>query len=179
MRTFAVDKRTVVCFSVYFIAIVEIALILPCQIKGYVRLRSQSTALNEKISHFNRDVESEGAFLEEKENAGVDIFNIEAKMITSQDISTVSAYISKKAKENNVNISQIIPAALQEYKKTSEGTFSYLPLRIDARAGFHSLAQFLNVLEVGEYFLHTKKLAIQGDKPYHQVDFVIDILVKE
>ena len=84
----------------------------------------------------------------------------------------LSDYISKRAKENNVEILEFITKEPQFYKELSEGKFFYRPLQIGAKAKFHDLALFLNSQERGSYFLETREVRIKKiGSPYH--DFVL------
>lgn len=179
MQKLKLDKKTCFYLSFYVILAVEAIFIIPYQTKKLINLRFDTAALKKNIAQFNQDINSKEDFIEEKEIIKKHVLSLERKIITFQDISTVSAYISNKAKENAVDIKEISPDKLQSYKTTPEGKFSYLPIKIEAKASFHNLAQFFNALERGGYFLETKELAIKGQPPYYTVSMVVCALLKE
>jgi len=180
MQKFKVDKKTIFYFSFYIILILDLTILLPQQARGFIRLHSKIKTLKKNINQFNQDANFEDKLREERDTIkNFDIPSLEGKIITSQDIFTVSAYISNKAKENTVDIVEIFPRKPEAYKTTSEGEFFYLPIEVEAKAGFHNLAQFINTLEEGYYFLETKELRLKESSPYHEVSLVIVALLRE
>lgn len=179
MQKLKLDKKTFSCLILYAIFIVDLVFILPSQAKNFIDLHSKVRKLKKKIALYKTDISSQDKFIDEKDRIEIDILDLEGKIMAAQDISTVSTYISNKAKENAVEILEIIFSKPKEYKTSTEGKFSYLPIKIKARAGFHSLAQFFNALERGYYFLETEDLSIEEKSPYHALSFVVNALLKE
>ena len=179
MQSLQIDKKTAIILSFYIFFIVDVLFILPGQVKTFVRLLSTIREIKTNITLYEEGDSKQGTIFDEKEKIKLDIIAMEGNIVTMQDISTVSAYISEKAKVNNVEILGISPSKPQNPKTTPIGKVSYLPITIEARAGFHSLARFLNTIEGGYYFLEPEEVLIQEDNPYHTVRLVLMALLKE
>lgn len=179
MQKFKVDKKTLIRSAFYVVLVLEIIFFLPLQVKYLFNLRSKVKDLRTKVTQCREDINCQSKFTDQQERIKIETLNLETKIITTQDIFTVSAYIADKAKENSVEILQLLPQKPEAFKTIPEGKFSYLPLKIEAKGGFHNIAKFLNVVSRGYYFLETRELKIREDKPYHSVSFILVALLKE
>lgn len=179
MQNRKLDKKEVFYFFFYFILIFNLFFILPYGVKKTLDLNSKINNLKSSIFQFNQDIDFKDRFIAERERIRENILNLKSKIISSQDISTISAYLSLKAKENAVDIQEILPREIQPYKTTSEGNFFYLPLKIEAKARFHNLAHFFNALEKGHYLLEIKELIIKEASFYHKVSIVVCALLQK
>lgn len=181
------DKKTIFYFSFYLFLIVDLAILLPVQVAKGIGLGRETGRLKKNVIQFEQDKKAELCFNQQKERLSGEILGLEAKIITAQDVSALSAYVSDKAKEYSVEIVEIAakkaaPAGGRKSSgksKSSKEAYSRLPLTIDGEAGFHNCAQFLNVLEKGDYFLECKQLVIKEGFPYHSVRLVLDTVLKE
>ncbi len=179
MQKFEVDKKTVVLLAFYVFLVIDLVIIVPLQIKKLTSLHSQFLRMQRRIRQYEEDKHLKDTFAARKEKIIFSIEQLKNKIVDSSDIITLSTYISTKAKENAVELEEILPDRMEPYKTTSEGKFYYLPLRIKAKAGFHNLAQFINVLEEGFYFLEVRELEVKENTPYHKVKLVVVAIVKE
>lgn len=179
MQKIKLDKKIIIYSSFYLLALIEVGLILPIQTKKFFQLNSQTAQLRKKISSYKQDINTEDRFVNDREQAKLTIGDLETQFVTSQDVSSITSYISTKAKENAVEILEIMPSQPQHYKTIPQGKFSYLPIKIEAKASFHDLAVFLNILSSGSWFLETKELIMKEDKPSCKVNFVVVVLLRE
>lgn len=181
MQKFRLDKKTIIYSIFYAVLIIDFLLVLPYQAKKLVGFRSKVGSLRRSIDEFNRDAGSKDKFITEQEEIGIELMNLEEKIIDSQDRSTLLAYISNNAKKNAVDILEITSGEAQQETKDDSGTaeFIHLPIKIEAKADFHSLAQFLNSLERGSYFLEVKGLTVRGNAPYHRVEIMVNALLRQ
>ncbi len=182
------DKKTIFYFSFYLFLIVDLMVLLPVQVVKTIGLGRETGRLKKDVIQFEEDKKAELRFNQQKEQLAGEILSLEGKIITAQDVSALSAYVSDKAKEYSVEIVEIAAKKAAPAKgrrsssaqsKGSGETYSRLPLTIDGEAGFHNCAQFLNVLEKGDYFLECKQLIIREGFPYHSVRLVLDTILKE
>jgi len=179
MQNVKLDKKAIVAMVIYGVCIVEILFVIPVQIKNFSSLHHKLSVLKKKVVQAKKDLSSKDEFANNKEKIKLDIVNLESSLATSQDISSVLAFISRKAKENAVDILEVAQASAKPYKKIAGTQIYSLPITVRAKAGFHNLCQFLNVLQSGFYFIKIDSLFIKGNSPYHKVRFVATILFKE
>jgi len=179
MQNIKLNKKEIIALAIYVFCIIEIVFIFPIQIKKFTSLHSKVKDLSEKLKEAKRDLDSKDAFINAKEKLKLDIVNLDSKIITSADISSVSAFISRKAKENSVELSEIIQSPPKFYKKTEKAKFFYLPIKVKAKGYFHNICHLLNELGEGYYFLETKELTIKSNTPYHDIVFEVVTLLKE
>ena len=179
MRQFRIEKKLILYIAFYLVFIIDLALVLPYQVKKVLSVHSENKTLGKKINQFKREDNLQAKFIDEQETVEVEMINLASQILAPDDISAISAYISDKAKTNAVELLEISPGEMQEHETNSEGKFSYLPLNIRVNSGFHNLAQFVNSLERGKYFLKIEKLRIREETPYHKVEISVNALVKE
>ncbi len=179
MQDIKLDRKSVVSLIIYGFCLTEMFLVIPVQVKNFSSLHHKINALKKKVSEAKKDLSSRNEFANDKEKIKLDIADLESSLATSQDISSVLAFISRKAKENAVDILEVTQSSPKLYKKISSMRIYSLPITVKAKAGFHNLSQYLNALQSGFYLLEINGLSIESDSPYHKVKFVVMALFKE
>jgi len=179
MQGFKLDRKTIFYCVCYAVVIVNLSLIIPFQLKKLFDIHSQTGDLKKKVGQFKVDLASQDILLAEKNQIKyVKIPEIKSQIIGSQDIFVVSAYISGKAKDNKIDVVEIVPQNAQDYKTISEGAYFLRPIKIRANAKFHDLVSFLNDLDNSEYFLEVKELKMHEMKPFHDIIMTVYALQK-
>ncbi|RKY41519.1 MAG: hypothetical protein DRP81_08345 [Candidatus Omnitrophota bacterium] len=178
MQKMKLDKRILIVI-VYVALFLEIFWFTPFQIKKFIHLFSEVGRLRKNIVQFSSQKNYQQNLLSRKKEISREIIELKSKIIAPQDVSALQAYLSRKAKENRLDIEEISPNSPQEYKITSQGKFLALPVDIILEADFHSLARFFGDLEKGDYFLAPKEMEVIGAKPYHRVNLELYALIKE
>lgn len=171
-------KKKNIYLIFYFLFILQL-IILPPQTRKIAKNLVSLSKLKKEILQYEKDAKNKSIFLQEKEALRKKNIELESRIISSQDLSSVSAYISEKAKQNAVEILKITSQNFQLIKETPESKFLYLPLLVEAKASFHNLACFLNYLEQGLYLLETKEIIIENNWPAHKIKMVICAIGKE
>ena len=179
MQNIKLNKKEVISLVIYGVCLIEIFLIIPVQVKNFSSLHHKTSVLKKKITQAKKDLLSKDEFANNKEKMKLDIIDLESSLATSQDISAVLAFISRKAKENAVDILEVTQSRPKLYKKIAGMKVYSLPITVRAKAGFHNLCQCLNAFQGGFYFLKIDSLSIKGNSPYHEVKFVVTALFKE
>ena len=179
MQNIKLDKKEIISLVIYGICLVEIFFIIPVQVKNFSSLHHKMSVLKKKVIQAKKGFSSKDEFINDKEKIKMDIVNLESSFATSQDISAVLAFISRRAKENVVDILEVAQSRPKLYKKIAGMKVYSLPIRVKAKAGFHNLCQCLNALQSGFYFLKISSLSIKGNSLYHEVRFVVTALFKE
>ncbi len=171
-------KKKNIYLIFYLLFILQLVL-LPPLVKKIIKSLTSLSKLKKEIFQYEKDAKNESTFLQEKEALRKKNIELESRIISSQDIASVSAYISEKAKQNGVEILKITSQSFQLIKETPQNKFFYFPLLIEAKASFHNLAYFLNCLEQGLYLLETKEIIIENNWPTHKIKMVICAIGKE
>lgn len=179
MQKLNLDKKILVCIIVYAVLILDLLVVIPLQIGGTLSSGRAARLVRGRIAEYNRDSAARERFVQEKDSLSREIFSLQGKIMSRQDVSLFSAYVSGKAKEYGVDIIEVSAGNQDKYKSTAQGTYYYLPLKIDAESGFHNLAQFFNALERGGYYLNIEEMTVKAEAPYHKVRLVISTLLKE
>jgi len=179
MQKVRLDKKAIISIVVYAIFLIEILFIAPIQIKRFSSLHSKVRDLRKKVTQAKNDLNSKDKFIQDKEKIKLDIVELESGFIASGDISSVLSFISRKAKENAVDVLEITQSSTKLYTKIGSAKIYSLPIKVKAQAGFHNLSQYLNALQDGYYFLSVDELFIKGNSPYHKAMFVLTALFKE
>jgi Tfp pilus assembly protein PilO len=165
-------------FLLFYIGFVVLALIIPVQVGNIFSVNAKTAELKGKIEKFQQGMKQQDQLSQEKLKISEEITEMENRVATSQDVSAITAYISSQAKENSVEIIEVTPQPIVSYKKTADGQFSKLPLKIEARASYHSLGKFLNRLETGGYFIEAKAMIIKAGQPVNEVSLILNALIK-
>lgn len=179
MQKITFDKRLNTSIFIVIAFLLVLFVVTPFQVKTFFSLISKTKDYKKKIAQVKKDISSRDQFIAQKETIAKEIMQLASKVIGSCDISGIQAYISSKAKDHGLEISEISASMLQSYKKTSKGNFYHIPISIKAKCGFHNLGRFLDEIEKSDYFLVVKRLAIKGQRPYHEVEIDIVGLTKE
>jgi Tfp pilus assembly protein PilO len=182
MQKLTLDKRTIIYIGCALVLLIDLVFIIPLQIRTVVRLRSNIGALKKTI----KDYEQDTANLTQLKNERDMITNIHipgyiGRIIKPQEIFMLTDYISRKAKENNIEILEIITKEPKVLKKISDGSFFSRPIEVNLKGRFHDVATLLNALEQGSYFLETKELAIKevGVSSVHTFRMVVYAIQQE
>jgi Tfp pilus assembly protein PilO len=179
MQKINFNKKFIFYLCVYAVVILEIIVVVPLQIKQVVNINTKIAELKKKTAQFNRDLSLKETAIQEKNKMQEYIAAMEGRIATAQDTFTISAYISDKAKMCALDIKEIVPGLPVEFKTTPEGKFMLMPFKIQARASYHNLGQFLAALENGGYILAINELSLREALPYHMVTLTVNALVKE
>ncbi|MCK4810176.1 MAG: type 4a pilus biogenesis protein PilO [Candidatus Omnitrophica bacterium] len=174
-----IDKQLAIIMSIYLLCLIDTFVFVPFQIKNFFSIQSKMQELEKNIEQFRNERSCKEKFISDKERIRKDIFNLENKIITFEDISALQAYISGKAKNNGLEIASITLSPPQNHKTTSKGQFLYAPLKITLESNFHSLGSFFNDFERGDYFLMVKEILIRGGRPYHTVVIDLGAIIKK
>jgi len=126
-----------------------------------------------------KDSASKDKLISDKEEISREILALNKEIITSSDATNLLAYISNRAKANNVEIVEISPSAPSGYKKIQLGDFYYLPIIINAKANFHDLSRFIDTIEREKYLLEVNELLISQNFPSHRVNMMVKVLFKK
>jgi len=173
------DKKTVFRGAFYLVLALDLLLILPLQAKGLVKLHSQMKKLSQDISDFQKEYARQDQKEKEKEDLGLELLSLDEKTVSIQDISSLSVYISDKAKQNDVEVLEIMPGQPVAYKTTDRGKFSSMDIKIEASGGYHNVGRFVNALESGIYFLSGKTLVVRKGARVHRLSLVVQAVVRE
>ncbi|UCC95315.1 MAG: type 4a pilus biogenesis protein PilO [Candidatus Omnitrophota bacterium] len=174
-----VDSRLVIIAIIAVVFIIDLVWFTPRQIRTFFGMQSEIRGFKEKITQFNKEKSHKHQYIADKLRVEEDIMNLRSLILTSQDIPKLQAYLSRRAKENGVEVEEIRSAPPQIYKTVGESKFFSLPIHMRLVAAFHSVGKFLNAIEGGEYFLIMKKLSMRGSKPYHRVNIDLWVILKE
>lgn len=158
MQTIKLDKKTIIYLACYAVLILDLVVVLPLQIRKIASLRSKIGELKKNIVDFNNDVAAKDILdAEKKKITELEIPNLAGKIINPQDIFIISAYVTNKAKENDVDILELSHRRPQLYKKTPEGNFFHRPIKISAKARFHDLGKFFECIRKSRLFFRSKR----------------------
>lgn len=173
------NKRLVVYVSIIAVFVILTVWFTPMQIKTFLVLGKKNKELKKEIVKVEEEIKSRSRVLSDQEELKNQINEFKNKILTSQDISGLQAYISAKAKDNNMEIVEIEAAVNpQLYKSTSYGKFFHLPIRIKLKCGFHNLGRFLNDIEKSDYSLAVSSLSIIEGKSHNEVGIEIMALTQ-
>lgn len=173
------DKRLAVTCCIIGVFVLTFFVVMPFQVKRILTANSRSGELKKKITQVKHDIAAKDSLIREKVNLEKEIMELESKSISLHDISSIQVYISTKAKEHGLEVSEMSAAMPVKYKQTTKGQFMSVPVTLEARCGFHNLGRFLDQIEKSEYFIEVVKVDIAGMKPYHKVNIEFMSLMKE
>lgn len=179
MQKFKLDKRIVIYGAVCFGLLLDVLIMLPYQFKKAATFFSNAKTLQANLSQFKKDRQAKDTLLDEKERTTTTIANLENRFTKPDDMSSVSAYISKAAKASGVDIQSITPQELEQIKTTPYGKVSTFPIKIEARMSFHNFGRFVNRLIRNQYFLEIRDFNMKSSGAYHPTTVVVVTLVRE
>jgi|GEM_PF-1665511 hypothetical protein len=179
MQKLKLNKKTIVYASFYIVLLFDLAAVLPLQVQKIIKVNLQAGDLKKKINLFEQEAIREVSLFDEKIRINKEIADRENKIASTGDTSAISVFLSSKAKETNFDAQEIVSGKLQEAKTIGESKFFYLPLKMEGRAGFHNLGQFLNLVETGPYSLLVKELSIRAANPYHEISISLTALLRD
>ena len=178
MQKIKLDEKLEICIFIVFVFLALLVGATPYQVKSYFALGGKIKKLNKNISQIKLDISSQNRYLADKDKINRQIMDLGSRIITSQEVSLIQAYISTKAGENGLEVVEMGSGALIKHRTISKGTFYRAPIRLKLRCGYHNLARFLNELEKADYYLEVRTLTVNSAKPYHKVELEIVALVK-
>ncbi|MFH1767732.1 MAG: type 4a pilus biogenesis protein PilO [Candidatus Omnitrophota bacterium] len=173
------DKRAGTYIFICLSFIILSSLATPLQIKGLISSIGKIKRLQNNITRAKADIDSKHGVLLEKAQIKKDIEGIDSKIISSQETSALQIYISTKAKENGLEIIEIDSLKTESKDSGKKGKFSYLPIKLEMKGGFHNLGRFFSEIESGEYFFEVKSLFIQTSKPQPNIKIEMAVVIKE
>jgi len=168
-----VDKKTLIYAGIILSLLAMAFLITPMQVKHILVLNKKVKDLRDKIYKAQEDVNARPKILADTGKVKTSVIELQSKIIGMQEISSVQAYISQAAKENNLEIVETGSAPPTVYKKIGTISFVQIPINVTARGGYHNLGNFIAKIESGEYCLEVKRLAIAYAKPQLNITLTI------
>ncbi len=176
---FQFNKEVVIFFVFAAVLVLEVFIILPWSVKHIVSLNQNINKIKRELHNIEEDWPNKEKYAAEKESLEQDIENLFNKFLAPQEESKIFSFISSQAKDFNVELESISPGELLEYKTIRIGEFKYLPIKVEAKANFHSLALLLNRLKNAKYYFEVKDLKIESQKPLNSVNMIICAVVRE
>ncbi|MFH1407248.1 MAG: type 4a pilus biogenesis protein PilO [Candidatus Omnitrophota bacterium] len=86
--------------------------------------------------------------------------DFESRLVREENINYLLGELSKMAVSSNVKIISIIP---QKPEGELFAAYGRIPLSIELKGGYHSLAMFINRLEFANYFMSVEDIKIEAD----------------
>ena len=168
-----IDKKTLIYAGIILATLAMIFVVTPMQIKNIMVLNKKVQGSRDKISKIQDDVNARPKILADTEKVKMSVIELQSKIINIQSISSVQAYISQAAKENNLEIVETASAPPTVYKKIGAVSFVQIPINVTAKGNFHNLGNFIAKIEGGEYCLEIKHMAIAYGKPQLSINLTI------
>ncbi|MFH1771601.1 MAG: type 4a pilus biogenesis protein PilO [Candidatus Omnitrophota bacterium] len=147
--------------------------VTPEQIKKSLKISKELKKLKEQKAVIDSNVFSKDDFIRTKNAIENDVAEIKNKVITMQDISSLQAYLSEKAKEKGLEIANMNSSTSKTAVEIGENNYFTLTNKIEFTGGYHNLGQFLNEIENGTYLLGIKNISLMGNKPVHSIHMEI------
>jgi len=160
-----IDKRTLIYLGIILATLAVAFVITPMQVKNIIVLNKKVTDLRGKIAKTQDDIGTRPKIAADTEKVKAAVVELQSKIISMQNVSTLQAYISQTAKENNLEIIETGSAPPTVYKKIGTTSFVQIPISVTAKGNFHNLGNFIAKIEGGEYCLEVKRLNITYSKP--------------
>jgi Tfp pilus assembly protein PilO len=170
----SIDKKTLIYAGIILATLAMAFVVTPMQIKNILVLNKKVKELRDKISKIQDDANARPKIVADTEKVKMSVVELQSKIIGLQNISSLQAYISQTAKENNLEITETGSAPPTVYKKIGSTSFVQIPISITAKGNFHNLGNFIAKIESGEYCLEIKHMAIAYGKP--QLSIVLTIV---
>lgn len=181
MKKFRLNlNKDIVIFSVLAVVlIVELAILLPLAIGNLTKLNKNIIGLKQKITATKKEWPRKDEYLDKNSRLKMELDQMRSKAIFPQQETDLFSFLSTASKKFSIEIEVLTPSEIVEGDSTGPQKFKYLPISLSAKSRFHSLAQFLNYLQSGEYFFEIKEMAVSPGRPYHSIEMLIYGLVQE
>ncbi|MGE0269003.1 MAG: type 4a pilus biogenesis protein PilO [Candidatus Omnitrophota bacterium] len=105
------------------------------------------------------------------------------KVEPREEVPLILEHVSRLANDNGVKINQIMPNVIDSeiVLENNDRVYYALPIEIEARAGYHNLGRFIDVIERGEIFLKVTKLTIASstNTKEHSIKLTLGAIVYE
>ena len=148
------------------------------------KLSPQIQDLKQKIQAAERELLNLPIYKKQYEEMKDKIEICKKKLPYEKDIPNLLEHLSKTAKATGVKILAIEPVnpdvKIKQEAQEKGGLYLEMPIKIDARAGYHQLGIFINKLENSERFMKVTDLRIEkegSNAKMHDVSLVISTFV--
>ena len=171
-------------FAVLMIALFYYNLFFKNQFAQIKKMSPQIQDLKRKIQAAERELLNLPIYKKQYEDMKDKIEICRKKLPYEKDIPNLLEHLSKTAKATGVKILAIEPVnpdvKIKQEAQEKGGLYLEMPIKIDARAGYHQLGIFINKLENSERFMKVTDLRIEkegSNAKMHDVSLVISTFV--
>lgn len=170
-----------------FLAVLFLAdylLLMQFQLRVLYVLNPKVGILGKELRTTKDDIAKRAEYQQELQRLSEKVKAMNTKIRTREEMTLIIDNVSRLARANGVRIEQIMPdsESSEPILKNTGGQYFIIPLRVEARAGYHSFGKFLNQIEREEAFLTLGDFSIQGnptDSTKHKINVNIKAIVFE
>ena len=176
------NKKAIYLAAFIVIISLDLLVILKAQIRLAASAASGIKTTKTELSRGRQEVASFNSLAKRYEALKKNKDLKAQQFIYEDEVLSLLGDISTLAQANSVNIKQIKPQKGSDLKEVASpaGKYYILPIAIEAQAGFHALARFLNKIESGQRFVKVLSLEINqssADYLYHTIKLRLGALV--
>ena len=147
------------------IFLVDYFLVMQPQLKTLRALNPKITLLAGEVKTAEENIRKIDFYQAElvKLRDKVDVVN--RRIMGKEEVPLIMEKISRIARNNSVKIDQIMPlkGSEEQVMKNNEGKYLALPIRLDARSGYHDFGRFLNEIERNDTFFNVSNFTFMAD----------------
>jgi type IV pilus assembly protein PilO len=164
-----------------FVFLLDYVILMRPQLAALSRIIPEIGILRDDLRLAQDNIEKRDFYREEvgKLDAGVEA--VHRRLRPRERVPLILEFISRAADENGVTVDQMMPLAEGQEELLSvqgRGYFS-LPLKIQARGGYHDFGRFVGRLESGDIFLNLESFSVissEGPGP-HAIQLVLTAVI--
>jgi Tfp pilus assembly protein PilO len=170
--------------AVLMIVLVDYFLIMRLQLKALKTLASQSVALRKNIKETENNIERFSVFENEVDQLKENFEKAKKRAILPEQVPFVLENISRMAREQSVQIDQLMPVkeSQSQILKTDEMVYFVLPVLIRGQGGYHAIGHFFNGMERESIFMDIKDFEIiqnPMNPRMHTLRAMVNVVIKE
>lgn len=181
-----IDVRTRYYLFAAFLAVVfvlDIVVFMGPQIRSMNKVGAENRKLLEDIKLAKSEIGKIETYRSNVKDLQTEVQKVGFKIKLKEEVPLILERISQIATSNDIKIDQIMPTAQAQETiiENNERRFSYLPIVIEAKGGYHNVGRFINQLELDEIFLKlsTFSMSYSTDPRYHKIKMTFNSIISE
>ncbi len=175
---------SILAVAVAMMVLADYFLIMRLQLKALKTLGSQAVMLKKNIKETENNIQRFSVFENEVDQLKENFEKAKKRAIFPEQVPVVLENISRMAREESVQIDQLMPVKESQAQilKTEETVYFVLPVLIRGQGGYHAVGRFFNGMERETIFMDIKDFEIiqnPMNPRMHTLRGLVNVLIKE
>lgn len=166
-----------------FVFLLDYFILMRPQLNALSKITPEIKILSDDLQVSRENILHKNRYQTQIQKLQEQVDDMESRIKEREQLPLVFEWISRAAYQAGLKIDQMVPVSEEQEKLFIDKNTTYvaMPLKIQARGGYHQFGKFLNLLELGDMFLRVGEFSIvssDGQSP-HDIQMTLMVMIHE